>query len=172
MVSMVRIRHALPLCRTSTDAVVWPGVNGSPPIYIPPNTRIPFSVSLMQRRKDLWGPDAEIFDPDRFIDERLKYLTSNPFIFHPFSAGPRICLGQQFAYNEMSFFLVRLLQTFSSIALAEDLQTPPSECDKGTGRNSEEKVIIEHHVTFYVDVSTGYPTLIRHRLTTVAFSST
>jgi cytochrome P450 len=36
------------------------------------------------------------FDPERFIDERLqKYLTPNPFIFLPFNAGPRICLGQQ-----------------------------------------------------------------------------
>ncbi|KAI6099111.1 cytochrome P450 [Pisolithus sp. B1] len=114
--------------RTSTEAVVWPGVNGSPPIYIPPNTRAPFSVFLMHRRKDLWGPDADIFDPDRFIDERSKYLTSNPFIFLPFNAGPRICLGQQFAYNQMSFFLVRLLQTFSSIATQRtgesDHQTP------------------------------------------------
>lgn len=39
---------------------------------------------------------ASEFDPDRFIDERLKqYLTKNPFIFLPFNAGPRICLGQQ-----------------------------------------------------------------------------
>ena len=36
------------------------------------------------------------FDPDRFLDERLhKYLVPNPFIFLPFNAGPRICLGQQ-----------------------------------------------------------------------------
>ena len=36
------------------------------------------------------------FDPDRFIDERLhKYLTPNPYIFLPFNAGPRICVGQQ-----------------------------------------------------------------------------
>ncbi|KAI6122897.1 cytochrome P450 [Pisolithus croceorrhizus] len=133
--------------RTSIEAAVWPGVNGGPPIYIPPNTRVPFSVFLMQRRKDLWGPDANIFDPDRFIDERLKYLTSNPSIFLPFNAGPRICLGQQFAYNEMSFFLVRLLQTFSSIALAEDLQTRPSGCAIGTGRNAQEKVIIKNHLT-------------------------
>lgn len=73
----------------------------------------------MQRRTDLWGPDGQFvpiflerlishsiyspmrhpalkFDPDRFIDERLgKYLTPNPFIFVPFNAGPRICLGQQ-----------------------------------------------------------------------------
>ncbi|KAI6140941.1 cytochrome P450 [Pisolithus thermaeus] len=137
--------------RTSTEAVVWPGVNGGPPIYIPPNTQVLFYVSFMHRRKDLWGPDADIFDPDRFIDERLKYLTSNPFIFSPFSAGPRICLGQQFAYNEMSFFLVRLLQTFSSIALAEDFQTQPSECDKGTRRNAREKVIIKPRFTLYVD---------------------
>jgi hypothetical protein len=69
----------------------------------------------MHRRKDLWGPDgedainfplapmlimyalaAEEFDPDRFLDERLrKYLTPSPFIFSPFNAGPRICMGQQ-----------------------------------------------------------------------------
>ena len=67
----------------------------------------------MHRRKDLWGPDgkrlhgytptgsnglssADEFDPDRFIDDRVKkYLVPNPFIFLPFNAGPRICLGQQ-----------------------------------------------------------------------------
>ncbi|KAI6140943.1 cytochrome P450 [Pisolithus thermaeus] len=138
--------------RTSVEAVTFPGVNGGPPIYIPPNTRIPYSVFLMHRRKDLWGPDAEIFDPDRFLDERSKYLTSNPFIFLPFNAGPRICLGREFAYNEMSFFLVRLLQTFSSIALAEDIQTPPpAEWGEGTGRNSQEKVAIRHHLILYID---------------------
>ncbi len=43
------------------------------------------------------------FDPDRFLDSRLhKYLTPNPFIFVPFNAGPRICLGQQVTHNEIS----------------------------------------------------------------------
>ncbi|KAK0462790.1 cytochrome P450 [Armillaria novae-zelandiae] len=95
----------------------------------------------MHRRTDLWGPDGRVnnyitlysltdpylmialeFDPDRFLDGRLhKNLTTNPFIFVPFNAGPRICLGQQFAYNEASCYLIRLLQTFSSFSLAVDV---------------------------------------------------
>ncbi|KAI6039227.1 cytochrome P450 [Pisolithus marmoratus] len=153
--------------RTSTEAAVLPGVNGGSPFYIPPKTQTVYSVFLMHRRKDLWGSDAEIFDPDRFLDERSKYLTSNPFIFLPFNAGPRICLGQQFAYNEMSFFLVRLLQTFSAIALAEDVQTRPAEGAKGTERHFREKVIIKHHLTLYVNVSTSYANFVGQRSRTL-----
>lgn len=137
--------------RTSTEPTVWPGINGGKPLYIPANTRTPYSVFLMHRRTDLWGPDAEEFDPDRFLDDRLrKYCTSNPFIFVPFNAGPRICLGQQFAYNEVSFFLVRLLQQFSSVSLATDVQTlPPAEWAKCSGRKAIEKVVIKSHLTIY-----------------------
>src|SRR5882672_9960763 len=66
------------------------------------------------------------FDPDRFLDERVhKYLTPNPFIFCPFNAGPRICLGQQFAYHEASFFLVRLLQRFGKFELDTETNAKP-----------------------------------------------
>lgn len=75
-----------------------------------------YTVINIHRRTDLWGPDGLLlswftelfrpltkvlytaleFDPDRFLDDRLhKYLTPNPYIFCPFNAGPRICLGQQ-----------------------------------------------------------------------------
>lgn len=50
---------------------------------------------MMHTDETLWGPDASEFDPDRFLDERKKYMLANPFIFLPFNAGPRICLGQQ-----------------------------------------------------------------------------
>ncbi|KAI5895522.1 cytochrome P450 [Schizophyllum commune H4-8] len=125
---------------------------GGKPFYIPKNTRVSWSVLLMHRRKDLWGPDAEEFDPDRFLDERLhKYLTPNPFIFLPFNGGPRICLGQQFAYNEISFFLVRLLQNFSGIRLALHAQPPqslaPEEWLEGEGRKIKEKVRLQTHLT-------------------------
>ena len=80
--------------RFSTAPTVWPSPEGD--IYIPAGTRCMYSVFIMHRRKDLWGPDAESFDPDRFLDARVqRYLTPNPFIFLPFNAGPRIYLGRQ-----------------------------------------------------------------------------
>ena len=135
----------------------------------------------MHRRTDLWGPDgkyathlphsthlltsttAAIFDPNRFLDARApKHLTPNPFIFLPFNAGPRICLGQQFAYNEASFMLVRLLQAFDHIELAPDAQpagsVPPDEWREeaeagGRGdRKAVERVWVKSHLTIYAKV--------------------
>ncbi|EJD03502.1 cytochrome P450 monooxygenase pc-1 [Fomitiporia mediterranea MF3/22] len=129
---------------------------GARPWYVPAHTSVIYSVFLMHRREDLWGPDANEFDPDRFLDYRLhKYLTPNPFIFLPFNAGPRICLGQQFAYNEASFMLVRLLQAFDGVSLAEDAQPedtlPPKEWKEAVGeRKSVEKVWPKSHLTIYV----------------------
>ncbi|KAF8883906.1 CYP63 cytochrome P450 monooxygenase-like protein [Gymnopilus junonius] len=114
--------------RESVNATTW--VSDTPdekPYYIPAGTKwdLVFCVYDAQTQR-LWGPDAEEFDPDRFLDDRLKkYLSKNPFIFLPFNAGPRICLGQQFAYNEMSFMIIRLLQSFSSMEL--DLAAAPPE---------------------------------------------
>ncbi|CAA7268977.1 unnamed protein product [Cyclocybe aegerita] len=124
----LRFYPAVPFnVRTTTQPVVLPGKYGGPPLYIPANTKNAYSVFMMHRRDDLWGPDADDFDPDRFLDERLKkYLTPNPFIFLPFNAGPRICLGQQFAYHETSFFLIRLLQQFSGIEHIVEAQPPAS----------------------------------------------
>ena len=101
---------------------------------------------------------AQEFDPDRFIDERVtKYLIPNPFIFLPFNAGPRICLGQQFAYNEMSFFLVKLLQNFSSMSLdltSQPPETRPPSAWKGLpGRKGVEEFYAKSHLTSYAYVS-------------------
>jgi len=141
--------------RTAMKDTTFPSPypNGKP-FYIPKGRQCVYSVFIMHRRKDLWGPDAEEFDPDRFLDERLhKYLTPKPFIFLPFNAGPRICLGQQFAYNEMSFFLIRLLQNIDSITLAPEAQPPDSRIPegwrRGKGRQAVEQVRAKAHLTMY-----------------------
>lgn len=68
----------------------------SGPIYMPgPDIRLFYSPLIAQRRKDIWGEDAEDFVPERWMDpDRVKDLTADPFRFLPFNAGPRICPGQ------------------------------------------------------------------------------
>ncbi|KAJ3521221.1 hypothetical protein NMY22_g12406 [Coprinellus aureogranulatus] len=115
-----------------------------------------YSVLLMHKRTDLWGPDAEKFDPDRFLDDRVKtYITPNPFIFLPFNAGPRICLGQQFAYHETSFFLIRLLQRFTNIQHILEAQLPasrpPLEWKGQSGPKGVDDVRIKSQLTMSVN---------------------
>lgn len=68
-----------------------------------------FSVYNMQRRKELWGSDAEEFKPERW-EQRVP-----PWQFLPFLGGPRTCLGQQFALTEAGYLLVRLLREFEAV---------------------------------------------------------
>ncbi|KIM42692.1 hypothetical protein M413DRAFT_121806 [Hebeloma cylindrosporum] len=139
--------------RTNNKAVVLPTTPTQPkPIYIPAWTTLVYSVLNKHRRTDLWGPDAMKFDPDRFLDERLqRYLIPNPDIFCPFNAGPRICLGQQFAYHEATFYLVRLLQQFAGFSLDSSANAkPPAEWATSEGRKAIEKIHPCSHLTMYV----------------------
>ncbi|KLO08865.1 cytochrome P450 monooxygenase pc-1 [Schizopora paradoxa] len=140
--------------RPKKATLLAPASPGGKPFYIPSDTGVLYSVLLMHRRTDLWGPDAMEFDPDRFLDDRLqKYFTPNPYIFVPFNAGPRICLGQQFAYNETSFMLIRLLQTFDEFELDPSAQPPetlpPAWWKDVPGRQSIERCWPKAHLTTY-----------------------
>ncbi|KAI0779175.1 cytochrome P450 monooxygenase pc-2 [Irpex lacteus] len=124
-------------------------------VFLPAGTPITYSVYRMHHRTDYWGPDAEEFDPDRFLDHRVQtYLTPNPFIFLPFNAGPRICLGQQFAYNEMSFFLIKLMQSFDGVEFdgksLDPKARPLPDWRNAPGRKSKEKIWPWSHLTLYV----------------------
>ncbi|KZP18350.1 cytochrome P450 monooxygenase pc-3 [Athelia psychrophila] len=152
----LRLFPAVPVdIRQSVNETTWPSADpAQKPLYIPANTQVLYSAMLTHRRTDLWGPDALEFDPDRFLDDRVrKYLTPKPYIFVPFNAGPRICLGQQFAYNEMSFVIIRLLQSFTSVALDTASQppdtVPPPSWAGAPGRKGIEKFWPQSHLTMF-----------------------
>jgi len=154
----LRLFPAVPFdVRESIHDTTWASPEpGKKPLFIPGGIMITYSVFLMHRRTDLWGPDAHEFDPDRWLDDRVaKYLIPNPFIFLPFNAGPRICLGQQFAYNEMSFMLIRLLQNFSSITLSPESHDPallpPAWWAERDGRQAIERFRPRNHLTLYAN---------------------
>ncbi len=55
-----------------------------------------------------WYVNPERFYPDRWTDEFKQQLPR--FAYFPFSGGPRLCIGQQFALLESTVILVMLMQ--------------------------------------------------------------
>jgi cytochrome P450 len=63
----------------------------------------------LHRNKEYWT-DESIFSPERFLAENAKEKKTKNFF--PFGAGPRLCIGNNFAMAEMSFFLYAFLKKF------------------------------------------------------------
>ncbi|KAF8380395.1 hypothetical protein HHK36_027880 [Tetracentron sinense] len=65
----------------------------------------------MGRMSYIWGEDAEDFRPDRWLNNGV-FQPESPFKFVAFHAGPRICLGKDFAYRQMKIVAMVLLRFF------------------------------------------------------------
>ncbi|KAM0934759.1 putative abieta-7,13-dien-18-ol hydroxylase [Dioscorea sansibarensis] len=66
----------------------------------------------MARMKFIWGEDAEVFLPERWLGDNGVFSPESPFKFPAFQAGPRECLGKEFAYRQMKIFAAVLVRFF------------------------------------------------------------
>jgi cytochrome P450 family 4 subfamily B polypeptide 1 len=69
-------------------------------IEFPAKTYVNINLHALNNHPDVW-PDHRVFRPGRFL------VDNSPFMFVPFSAGPRNCTGQNFAMNEIKVLISR-----------------------------------------------------------------
>lgn len=77
--------------------------------HLPAGTEVGQSNYGIGRIGSLWGPDADVFRPERWLEadaERLRDMqTANDLIF---SSGKYLCLGKPIAQMEMSKFFIEV----------------------------------------------------------------
>lgn len=79
---------------------------------LPAGFRIGISVFGIHRNATVWE-NPDVFDPLRFLPENVS--KRSPHAFVPFAAGPRNCIGQNFAMNEMKVAVALTLKRYELI---------------------------------------------------------
>ena len=78
-----------------------------------PGQAIVALTPMLHRLPEVWGTDAEDFNPDHFDPPRRDALPANAF--RPFGSGQRACIGRQFALQEATLVLGMLMQRFEFV---------------------------------------------------------
>lgn len=77
---------------------------------VPKGASVMLSPFYTHRHAEFWeNPDA--FDPDRWTRE--KEMARHSYAYHPFSAGQRICIGNNFSLLETHLLLAVLAQRYT-----------------------------------------------------------
>ncbi|NXX95577.1 CP2DH protein, partial [Centropus bengalensis] len=80
--------------------------------FIPKGTTVITNLSSVLKDEAAWEKPDEFY-PEHFLDENGQFV--KPEAFLPFSAGRRVCLGEQLARMELFIFFTALMQKFTFV---------------------------------------------------------
>nr|XP_029709535.1 probable cytochrome P450 313a4 [Aedes albopictus] len=102
----MRLFPVVPIMARATNA----DIKLSDDHTIPANCNIILGIYQMHRDPKVWGPNADRFDPDNFLPERVA--KRHPYAYLPFSAGPRNCMGLRYARISMKIMAAHILKKY------------------------------------------------------------
>ncbi|KAI0453346.1 cytochrome P450 [Xylaria acuta] len=128
------LRYFAPVPITFREAAVDTSINGTP---IPAGTQIAICPRATNHDVSLWGDDARVFNPNRYLSQpkqrqtdpldedghsessKKNVGTRSNYATMTFLHGPRSCIGQSFSKSELAILLATLVGRFE-FALADE----------------------------------------------------
>ena len=86
------------------------GDSGLAPVHVRKGVSVQLNYVALHRRPEVYGPDADVFRPERW--ETLRVGTWD---FLPFIGGPRVCPAQQMALTQVAYTVARIACEFESV---------------------------------------------------------
>jgi len=81
--------------------------------FIPGGTIIGCNAWTVHRDKKLYGPDADVFSPERWLDSPPEQLRQMEALSLTFGYGSRVCIGRNVAMLEITKFVPELFRRFA-----------------------------------------------------------
>ncbi|MGM1055236.1 MAG: cytochrome P450 [Bacteroidota bacterium] len=90
-------------------------------MFIPKGSNLLFSLHEIHRHPDLWE-DPDSFMPERFSEGNAQKHSAYYF---PFGAGPRMCIGNNFAMYEMILAIAALMKKYKITSEKKEIEIHP-----------------------------------------------
>eukprot|EP01084_Bolivina_argentea_P254630 428114_1 len=108
LLETLRLHAAVPILgRFAVRDVQLPGTEGH---IIKKGTNVNINTYVHGRNTNVWGADAAVFKPERFISKGLN--TFEPHVYPAFNLSPRLCLGRHVALMEAKLVAIRFLRKY------------------------------------------------------------
>lgn len=88
--------------------IIAPGIELAE-TFFPEGTTAGISLVIVHRNEEVYGKDADHYNPDRWLTSDETRRTAMERAFLGLGAGKRICMGRHFAQLEMKKLLPRIL---------------------------------------------------------------
>ncbi|RCV20275.1 hypothetical protein SETIT_4G043300v2 [Setaria italica] len=93
-------------------------------VVVPEGTVLLIPIAMLHRDEEAWGGDAGEFNPLRFKDDAGRAAPAHPGALLSFSAGPRSCIGKDFAMMEAKAALAAVMRRFAFEVAPEYVHAP------------------------------------------------
>lgn len=80
--------------------------------YFPPGTEVGVNAWVIHNNKSIFGPDAHVFRPERWLTTNKEERANLDRNFLAFGNGPRTCLGKNISLLEMSKAIPQIVRKY------------------------------------------------------------